>query len=45
MMDIHEKFIETITTGISFLKCKEDNENDMAALEICLDFYNRPKLD
>ena len=37
--DIHEKFIETITTSIFHLKFKENNENDMAAHGICFDFY------
>ena len=41
--DIHEKFIETITTSIFYLKFKENNENDMAAHEIGFVFYYRPK--
>jgi len=43
MGGIHEKFIETVTTSILRSKFKENNENDMAAHEICFDFLNRPK--
>ena len=38
-----EKFNETITTSIFYLKFKENNENGMGAHGICFDFYYRPK--
>ena len=41
--DIHENFIDTITTSIFHLELKENNENDMAAHWICFDFYDQPK--
>ena len=33
-----EKFIETITTSILYLKFKENSQNDKAAHGICFDF-------
>ena len=38
-----EKFIETITTSILYLKFKENSQNDKAAHGICFDFYYQPK--
>ena len=42
--DIHEKFIETITTSIFYLKFKENNENDMEFVLIFSPVNNQAKL-